>query len=238
MTLSVVCFKWRPPPGYRSTFGARQVNTLAKMVARHYAAPHRFICVTDDAEGIDPGVECFRLWDDFGTVRNPSGMKNPSCYRRLRVFAKNAADWIGERFVMVDLDAVVLGDLRPLWDRTDDFVIWRSTTPGNPYNGSMMLHRAGTRPQLWETFEPARSPMLTKAAGFYGSDQAWIGYKLGRHEKTWGPEDGVHSFRNEIAGRNLQRPPPGARIVFFHGKGDPWSPEVYNRYGWVKDAYK
>lgn len=236
--ISVVCFKWKPPPGYRSEFGARQVNTLARMVARHYPDPHRFICITDDARGIDPSIEVFRLWNDLGTVRNPSGQKNPSCYRRLRVFAKNAGAWIGDRFVCLDLDAVIVGDLRPLWNRPDDFVIWRSTTAGNPYNGSMFLNRAGTRPQLWEEFDPERTPTLTKGAGFYGSDQAWIGYCLGRAEKTWGPEDGVYSFRNEVAGRHLGAPPAGARIVFFHGRGDPWSPDVYNRHAWIKDAYK
>lgn len=234
--ISVLTFKWRPPAGYRSSFGAAQVNTLARMVARHYPAPHRFICVTDDARGIDSSIETYRLWDDFGTVRNPSGMKNPSCYRRLRIFSRNAGEWLGERFVCMDLDAVVLGDLRPLWDRPDDFVIWRSTTSGNPYNGSMFMLRAGARASVWETFDPDRSPSLTKGAGFYGSDQAWIAYALGRGEKTWGPEDGVHSFRNEIV--NRPTPPPGARVVFFHGRGDPWSPDVYNRHAWVRDAYK
>jgi hypothetical protein len=237
MTLSIVCFKWKPTPGYRSSFGAEQVDTLRRMVRRHYQAPHRFICITDDPTGIREDVEIYRLWDDFGTLRNPSGLKNPSCYRRLRVFSRNAAQWIGDRFVCVDLDCVIVGDMRPLWDRPEDFVIWKSTTQGNPYNGSMFLNRSGTRPQLWEAFDPLITPRETKNAGYYGSDQAWIGYCLGHGEATWTASDGVHSYRNEIQNR-AQGLPPGARIVFFHGRGDPWSRDVYIRHAWIRENYR
>lgn len=236
--ISIVCFKWRAPPGYRSSFRGEHVDTLRRMVARHYPDPHRFICVTDDPRGIhEPGVEIFQLWDSFGTVRNPSGAKNPSCYRRLRLFARNAGSWLGERFVCLDLDAVIVGDMRPIWNRPDDFVIWKSATPGNPYNGSMFLNRSGTRAQLWEDFDPQSSPERTKAAGFYGSDQAWIGYRLGRNEPTWSQADGVYSFRVDFK----YRPDPipaNARIIFFHGRGDPWSPEVYDRVSWVREFYR
>ena len=57
MPESVVTWRWRPPTGYRSVFGPETVNTLKRMVDRHYSAPHRFIAVTDDPKGIDPSVE-------------------------------------------------------------------------------------------------------------------------------------------------------------------------------------
>lgn len=237
MTLTVITFKWTPNPGYRSVFHSRHVNTLARMVRRHYPEPHRFVCITDDPRGItEPGVEVFKLWNDFSTLRNPSGAKNPSCYRRLRLFARNTGSWLGERIVCLDLDCVIVGDMRPIWDRPEDFVIWRATTRGNHYNGSMFLLRAGTRERVWMDFDPYRSPIETKAAGFYGSDQAWISYRLGNGEAVWSSADGVHSFRNELV--NQQAVPPGTRIVFMHGKGDPWSPEVYNRHAWVREHYR
>jgi hypothetical protein len=234
--LTIVTFLWKPPNGYRSKFGPDQVDTLARMVRRHYPDPHRFVCVTDDPRGIKDGkVELFELWGDLATVRNPSGSKNPSCYRRLRLFAKDAGDWLGPRFVCLDLDCVVVGDLRPLWDRTDEFIIWKGTTAGNFYNGSMFMLEAGARSQVWRDFDPVNSPLETKAARLYGSDQAWIAYKLGGGESTWTAEDGVYSFRNELrAAREL---PPGARIVFFHGKGDPWEDEL-QRVPWVKRHYR
>lgn len=235
--LTVVCFKWRAPPGYRSTFQGEHVDILRRMVRRHYAAPHRFVCITDDATGIqEPDVECFELWPDFATVANPSGRKNPSCYRRLRLFARQPGAFLGGRFVVLDLDAVIVGDVRPLWDRPEDFVIWRSTTSGNPYNGSMWMLKAGARPQVWRDFDPATSPRETHQARLYGSDQAWIAHKLGRDEAVWTPADGVHSFRNEIQHQG-GRLPDGARIVFFHGKTDPWDAEA-RRLAWVREHHR
>lgn len=236
--ITFVTFKWRAPPGYRSTFKGEHVDTLRRMVARHYPHPHRFVCVTDDASGItEPDVECFELWGDFATVANPSGRKNPSCYRRLRLFAKNPGAFLGERFVVLDLDCVITGDITPLVHRPEDFVIWKSATSGNPYNGSMWMLTAGARPQVWRDFDPATSPTLTQRARLYGSDQAWIAYSLGAEEATWSMADGVHSFRNEIEGRS-GRLPAGSRIVFFHGKNDPWDEAVIGRYAWVREHYR
>jgi hypothetical protein len=236
--LSVVCWKWRPHVGYRSVFTAEAVNTLRRMVARHYSRPHRFICVTDDPAGLDPAVEYVPLWNDYADLRNPCGHpRNPSCYRRLRLFHPDAAQWFGERFVSLDLDTVVVGDLGPLWDRPEDFVIWGDTARHTLYNGSMLLLRAGARAKVWTEFNPATSPRLAVRAGQFGSDQGWIGYCLGPGEVMWTAADGVLSFRNEILRRG-GRLPAGARIVMFHGQYDPWSPKVQRSYPWVKEAYR
>jgi len=234
--LSIVTFKWHAPPGYRSTFTSEHVNTLARMVKRNYPEPHRFVCLTDDAAGISKDVEVFELWPDLANVRSPHGPKNPSCYRRLRLFAKNTGDWLGERFVCVDLDCVIVGDMRPLWNRTDDFIIWKATSPGNFYNGSMFMLRAGARPQVWTDFDPELSPRETKAARLFGSDQAWIAYKLGGGESTWSDADGVFSYRNQVRSAG-DRLPANARIIFMHGRHDPWHAEL-KRLDWVKKHYR
>lgn len=235
--LHVVTFLWKPPQGYRSKFTGAHVDALRRMVRRHYPGPHTFHCVTDDARGIsEPDVKLWQLWPDFAHIRNPSGAKNPSCYRRLRLFARTTQRWLGDRFVCLDLDCVILKDMRPLWDRTEDFVIWKSSTNGNPYNGSMFMHRAGTREEVWMNFDPDRTPSATRAAGFYGSDQAWLALCLGPNEATWGSADGVLSFRSDLnyGARPL---PPDARIVFFHGKGDPWESQA-QRIPWVKENWR
>ena len=51
----VMCMKWG------KAYGPEYVNRLRNGVARHLSYPHRFICFTDDAEGIDPGIEVFPL---------------------------------------------------------------------------------------------------------------------------------------------------------------------------------
>ncbi len=234
-TLSVVCWKWKPPEGYRSSFGAEAVNTLRRMVARHYAKPHRFICVTNDAHGLDPNVIVVPDREDFKDVQSPHGGKNPSCYRRLRLFAADAGETFGQRFVSLDLDCVIVRDMSPVWDRPEEFVIWGDTNPRTLYNGSMFLMKAGARRKVWEKFDPLRSPAEAQASGNFGSDQAWISYCLGRGEAKWSRSDGVYSFRNEIQ-RTGGALPGNARIVMFHGLHDPWS-QVPQRLSWVRQHW-
>lgn len=234
--LTVVTFLWKPPEGYRSKYTTAHVDVLRRMVRRNYPHPHRFVLITDDPTGLqERDIEVFELWPDLGNLKNPNGSNNPSCYRRLRLFAPTPGKWLGERFVCVDLDTVIVGDLTPLWDRPEDFVIWKS--PGarlNPYCGSMFMLRTGTRPRVWLDFDEETSPKMTRAANFFGSDQAWIALCLGPDEATWGPAEGAYSFRTEIGSKPL---PENARIVFFHGIPDPWDAGPQRR-PWVRRNYR
>ena len=235
--ISIVTFKWRPRVGYRSAYGPAQVNTLQRMVARHYGKPHRFICVTDDPAGLDPDVEAVPLWNDHAAVPNPSFKTGPSCYRRLKVFSREIGSVLGERFCCMDLDTVITADLAPILDRPEDFLAWRNPDPRWPLNGSMFMLTAGSRPQVWESFDPASSPAVSHAAGCFGSDQGWMSYVLGRDEATWGPEHGVYSYQMEI--RKLgNRLPANARAVMFHGAWDPWMPTVHKVAPWVRRHYQ
>jgi hypothetical protein len=236
--LTVVTWKWKPQPGYRSSYPPSTVNTLAAMIRRHYPHPHRMVCVTDDPAGIDPRVEILPAWDDFANIPSPHGGKNPSCYRRLRLFHPDAAQWFGERYVSLDLDVVITGDLTPLWHRPEPIVFWGDTNPlpGSHYNGSMMLMTAGSRPQVWTDFDPAKSPQLSLKARCFGSDQGWISYRLGKGEAKWTRADGVYSFRNEL--QKTKQLPANARIVVFHGRIDPWSAEAQHGWPWVREHYR
>jgi hypothetical protein len=208
------------------------------MVARHYPAPHRFVCVTDYPDGLDPEIAVIPDWKDFATVASPAGGRNPSCYRRLRAFHPEIGDVFGPRFVSLDLDVVITGDLAPLWDRPEDFVIYGDTNPRTFYNGSMFLLTAGARPQVWTRFDPRTSPRQSAAAGHHGSDQGWLSHCLGPHEAKWTRADGVYSFRNDIQPTNVRRVPEMCRMVVFHGAHDPWSPYVQVNCPWVKEHYQ
>lgn len=228
--ISVVTFKWATP-GYRAKFTSEHVNTLRRMVLRHYQAPHRFICITDDPAGLDGGIEVVPLWDHHASVQNPTGGGRPSCYRRLKLFDPAMAEVIGDRFVMLDLDCVICGDLSPLFDRPEEAVFWKSPTNEWPYNGAMFMANTGARPQLWQDFDPLESPKLTHAAGYRGSDQAWISYKLGWNEATWTERDGVYYYGKM---RNRQFVPANARIIFTTGGSAPWT----LRHPWVRKHYR
>lgn len=233
--LAVVCWKWAAAPQYRSQFNAKHVNVLQSMVARHLRVPHRFICITDDPAGIK--CETIKLWSD--PVVPGMAPDRPNCYRRLRLFSREAVSLVGPRYLSLDLDTVICGDITPLVDRKEDLVMWGDTARGTPYNGSMVLHSPGTRAQVWEQFHPVKSPAKGRALRYVGSDQAWIGACLGTGEAKWSSKDGVYSFRNEIqAPRGNGQLPKDARIVFFHGKFDPWQPEVQKSYPWISEHWR
>lgn len=233
--ISVICWKWRAPANYRSQFTARHVDILASMVRRNYRAPHRFICVTDSPDGIDSSIEIVPLWNDLAHIQSPHGPGNPACYRRLKAFSVEAAAVFGQRFVSMDLDTVIVDDLAPIFDRPEDFVIWGDTNPTTPYNGGLFMMTAGARRQVWETFDPEKSPTVARKMGYFGSDQAWIGACLGPKEAMWTKADGVYSYRNEIARRGEL--PANARVISFHGQHDPWAPEIMARHSWIREHY-
>lgn len=234
--LDVVTFKWNGNRRYT----ADHVNALARMVRRHYQFPYRFTAITDDARGVGRGVRCLQLWDDHASVAAPyAAARKPSCYRRLKLFAPEARELIGERIVCLDLDVVLTGDMGPLWNRPEDVVFYKGQwgragvqQSCNPYNGSMFLLTAGARPRVWTDFDPQRTPHRTRAAGYGGSDQAWYALALGPHEAVWTRADGVYSYRNDIMPRDGVLP-ADARAVMFHGKHNPWDNDS-QRLAWVR----
>lgn len=228
--LAVVLFKWVDRHhGYEGVFDSQHVNVMAERVSHYYPDPHRLVCFTDDPAGIDKHIETYPLWDDYADIPNPTGGGRPSCYRRLKLWDPAIEAILGKRFVHLDLDAVVCGDLRPLWNRDEDVVMWADPFKRWPYLGGTYLMNAGARPKVWCNFNPETSPKLAAAKGYQGSDQAWISYCLGYGEAAWTQGDGLY---RQLPGE-LTVKPHDARIVFTTGRRPPWGIDI----GWMREAY-
>lgn len=229
--LTILSWWWRQPGG-RTDYRAEHVEIWAAMVRRHLAMPHRLACVTDETD-LPAGVERIEPPRDFENVQIPTwGPKFPQCLRRLAMFRPDAAAIFGERFVSMDLDCVIGGSLDPLFDRSEDFVMYRGTTDRRPYNGSLLLMTAGARSRVYTEFTPERAAHAGRQ--FVGSDQAWISYVLGWCEPTWGAEHGV--FWHGSA-RNRRDVSP--RVMFFPGHPKPWQisgPSPVER--WIAEHYR
>jgi hypothetical protein len=234
--LTVVCWRWPPPTGYRSTFGPETVEVLRNMVRRHYQKPHRFVCITDTPGDIAADIEAIPLWSDLASVPSPHGKGNPSCYRRLKAFSVEMETVLGPRFISIDLDTVIVGDLAPVFEFPEDFRIWGETDPRSFYNGSLWGMKTGARKQVWEKFDAKTSPRAAFDAGKFGSDQGWISHCLGKGEKVWTTKDGVYSYRKHIAtdGNKL---PANAVLINWHGRIDPWSYKA-QQIDWVREHYR
>jgi hypothetical protein len=55
--VNILSLKWG------KLYGPEYVNRLRRGVARHLKRPHRFVCFTSDATGLDPEVETFPIFD-------------------------------------------------------------------------------------------------------------------------------------------------------------------------------
>ena len=239
--LSIVVFKWNrirtgmQLPSSIDQYGAEHVNILYHSIQRNTTVPHRFICVTNDYEGLHPDIEQRWLWD---FCRELGG-----CYNRLYIFSDKIDQILGPRFITIDLDCVVTGNIDHILNRTDDFIINEYDIKANRhashqyYNGGIIMMDAGARKQVWDEFDPKTTPQLIQPrkdkVELVGSDQAWISHILGPGEQTFDQKDGVYDFRKLDDKRKL---PENAAIVMFPGERDPLT--EYQRYEWIRDHWR
>jgi hypothetical protein len=190
--------------------------------------PHRLVCVTAETD-LPPNVERIDPPGEFEDIQPKWGPRKPNCFRRLVMFRSDAEKTFGRRFVSMDLDCIVGGPLDPLFDRPEDFVICKGTHHSRPYNGSMMLLRAGCRPHVYDSFDQAGADASGEA--FHGSDQAWLAQCLGPQETTWGEADGVWHLH-----RYLQVKKAVPTVLFFPGKRKPW--DLHRVFPWMRANYR
>lgn len=248
--ITFVCWKWKDPNSNRD-FRAVHVNVLAASIARNYAAPHRFVCVTDDRAGLAPGIEAVplprtgleelinepRVRYNVRGRPMPTDKYLPSCYRRLWNFSDSARGVLGPRIFAIDIDCIVTGDLLPLvMQKTADFVGWSDARFGwAKIAGGAYIHNTGTRPDVWTDFHPVKSLETVRRAGLSGSDQAWMSYKLFPARETLTSPQLV---KLKWTPAHAAAPPPQARLIFTSGESPPWAGEVQRRYPWVARHWK
>lgn len=209
-----MCWFWRQEGG-RVEFTAQHVNIWAAMLRRHCTLDIEIACVTNMPKGIDPSIRIIKppgFHDDLKTSRWRGG--RPSCYRRLAMFSPNAAEIFGaDRFVSMDLDCVIGGNIDSIFNRNEDFVICGPSQAGARwiYNGSMMMMDAGVRPGVYNDFTPEGAEAASLR--FVGSDQAWIAYALGNGEAIWTADHGVVRWNGDRSGP----------LMFFPGNIKPWN---------------
>lgn len=228
--ITIVTWLWKGNRAYQPS----HVNVLASMFRRHLSIDHRFVCISDVSEGFDSPIEVMPIptsAEQLGQLRTPEGKHFPSCYRRLWMFSREA-ECLGGRVLLIDIDAVVTGNIDHLFDAKDSFVGWRPEArwgTGNRLAGGMYLLTPGSRSDVFERFKGARSITEARIRGYRGSDQAWISYQLGRNAVVWPKQSGIYSVRDFQGDL-----PSDACVVHFNGKAKPWD----SKSGWVLEHWR
>ena len=212
-TVNVVCMKWG------TLYGPHYVNRLANMVRARLARPHRFLCFTDDAEGVDPRIETAPLPPiDLA----PEHAMKP--WRKIGLFNERLADLEGTT-LFLDLDIVIVGGLGPFFDyEPGAFCIIRNwTRPENGIgNSSVYRFEVGADSYVLERF---RSEPHRRWIDEYRNSQTFLSRSV-RDLRFW-PAEWCVSFKKHCVPKGPRRlfetpsVPEGARIVVFHGLPNP-----------------
>ena len=212
-TVNIVCMKWG------TLYGPHYVNRLRAMVARHLDRRHRFVCFTDDAAGLDRGIETFDL-----PPIDVRGGDDRQAWRKLGLFNSPLADLTGPA-LFLDLDVVVVDALAPFFDYAPGAfcIIHNWTHPGlRVGNSSVFRFEVGRHAEVLERFH---SRPLSEWFETYRNEQRFLSATLERLE-FW-PAPWCVSFKKHcLPGGPANwfvpaRLPAGARIVAFHGHPNP-----------------
>ncbi len=238
---NIVCMKWG------KKFSPLYVNTLAAMVRRHLDKPYRFVCFTENAEGLDPEIEIRPLPNMMLDSRLPE-----RGWRKLTMLGEKLADLEGQA-LFLDLDVLILDRLEPFFEQPGQFLIvhewgFRDDVIGN---SSVFRFEIGQHQDVLDHFLTHGDEVRSQ----YRNEQAYLSHAI--HNKGilgYWPEEWCRSFK-----RSCMRPfplcyfqppkkPDNVKIVVFHGLPNPdqaiegW----VGKYGlravrpasWIKDAWK
>ncbi len=220
----VFCMKW----GTR--YGPEYVNRLWRGVRKHTRGDVRLVCFTDDASGIDEGVDC-RPLPPFPGVPEHLSVKP---WKKLSLWQKDLApDLNGRDALFLDVDLVLVGSLDAFWEYAPGlYCVWENPTKagklvgGQPVgNTSVFRFTVGSHPEIYDRF--VADPVGMHQHQFR-IEQEFISATLGAKgvQRFW-PKGWCCSFKEDLLPAWPQRwwtdvpLPEACRVAVFHGKPDP-----------------
>lgn len=244
-TVNILCTKWG------SKYGADYVNRLRSMVGRNMSRPFRFVCLTDDPEGLGPDVETFPF-PQLGVA--PIDEREPWALRfawlKVAVFASPLYDLTGPTLCL-DLDVIISGSLDPFFDHPGDFVVIKEWDKRDiTGNTSVFRFEAGRHGDLLRDL----NARLEEARRDFRNEQEYVSDYFSRAGLlSYWPPGWCVSFKRHCMPRGPAgwfRPatiPEGARVIVFHGRPNPddviagRSGKWYRRVipvDWVEDLWR
>lgn len=242
-------------------YSSEDVNRLARQVRRNLARPHRFICFTDDASGLEDGVDAMPL-PELGLPKGHGDTR----WRKLALFRRNLGGLSGTA-LFLDIDLVVVDDLSPFFDLPGDFFIIRDDDlfrpkPLRKVNPSRdaFLHSVGNS-SVFRYEIDAHTYVLDAylanpeaATANFEISQQFQSAQLAKHGNLhYWPRGWCVSFKNDCVPRHflsfLRDPslPDGAKIVLFAGapkmedvfagRGHKWYRRIGD-IGWLRSAWQ
>ncbi|MEM6847909.1 MAG: hypothetical protein AAF580_07515 [Pseudomonadota bacterium] len=210
---TVVCMKWG------EKYGADYANTLFSMVSRNTRRPLRFICFTDNTDGLSAGIETLSL----PHIDLPPSHINKA-WRKIGL-TQAAPSGLTGRFLFIDLDVVITGSIDGFFDHAPDAsycVIENWTQPGSGIgNTSVFRLDAGSHQEVYDTLMADPSGTV----GRHPNSQTFQSRTIS--SGVFWPPDWCVSFKHTLVPKfplNYVRAaalPPDTKVVCFTGYPHP-----------------
>lgn len=221
--LNVVCMKWG------TKYGPEYVNRLYAGVLRWLPREMRFLCFTDDAEGLDAGIEAHPLPEEPFEAAIVAGMNRSGrkgAWRKVSLFRPGLAGMKGQ-MLGFDLDVVITGPLDDIVDHAPSKVAmrreWRYEWQGRDGgHGSVFCFNPAQHPYLYEAFAADPEGAIVRHKG---SEQYYTSMTALRHNAlNYLPGEMVCSFKRDAVPSfpmnyvDAPRLPDDCRVLCFHGR--------------------
>lgn len=193
------------------------------MVSRNLSLPHRFICLTDDTEGLNPQIETFAIPPmPVDTSEGPE-----RCWTKIITFSDSLYDIQGQ-CLFLDLDIVIIDQIDDLFTLEGEVIIIRDwnkkSIQRGTGNSSVYRFEIGRHGYVLQEFVD-RWPDVRQE---HRNEQEFISSVLLRKGVlSYWPEEWCRSFKRHSCHSfpqslyKVPRIPEGAKILVFHGHPHP-----------------
>lgn len=219
MDRNVICVKWG------TKFDAHYVNRLYKMVEKNLTLPHRFVCFTDNADGIDKNIEIRPLPE-----LNDDGLPEKA-WKKLGLFSRHLADLEGTA-LFLDLDIVILRNIDDFFNVPGEFLIIKDWDfpNANIGNSSVFRFEVNKHANIISDFYSEGKDIRER----YKNEQAFLSHEMEQKDilNFWNKNWCISFKRNCLQRWPLcyfkmaKEPSEAVKILIFHGRPNP--EQAYN----------
>lgn len=212
---TILCMKWG------NKYPARYVNILYASVARNITGPFRFICMTDDANDLQQGIEVHPI-PELGCQIPP---EVPGIWRKTVLWSPGLCGLNGPA-LFIDLDVVITGNLDAFFEygRPEDVLLARNPVKFTERLGQSSIFRfpVGGHTYMLDNLRSDPAGVSRK----YRFEQRYTTRCIRGGIKFW-PKGWVAHFRFHCLGSWVlryfrpARLPDSAKVVIFPGHPNP-----------------
>lgn len=212
----VLCMKWG------SLYPAEYVNVLYSACRKYISGDFRFVCLTNETEGIRPEVQVHPVPD----IGLDEWHYYNGAWPKIGVFLSDLYGLKG-RALFIDLDTVLLGNIDTLFEQPGPLVAidndpWKDKTGQPQTMSSVFAFELGSLGHVVDALRAHRDELVKR----HTIEQAYL-HAAVEGIRYW-PQEWLVSFKYHlrrplILDRFLSPAPPpaAARLLIFHGKPRP-----------------